>query len=88
MKPRTPLPATPSYDAWIVAERKAAEAERLMRETRSRVARRRGAPVVETETAALAAELQKEAAALFARAMEEMESAVRAALSNTHMRLH
>ena len=79
---------TPAYDAWMAAQRRAVEAERLLRESRVRIGRRKGRMPADADAAARAAQLEREAAALFAQAMEEMESAVQAALDEAHARLH
>jgi len=89
VKPRLPAAGTPAYDAWMLAERKAAEAERLLRQSRSRAGRRRQQLVAaDPEVEARIAELRNEAASLFAQAMKEMDSAVEAALKKAHLRLH
>ena len=79
---------TPAFDAWIDAERRAAEAERLLRESRHRGARRRERIMDDPEMAARAAHLKQEAEALFAEAIREMDGAVDAALQRAHSRLH
>ena len=89
MKTRAGTRSTPAYEAWMDAERKAAEAKRLVRESRVRIARRKkGHSVAQPDVAARATELEREAESLFEQAMREMDSAVDAALERTHSRLH
>ena len=80
---------TPAYDAWMRVQQQAAELERLLRESQVRVVRDRKRRALPDSTAvARAAELQKEAAALFAEAMKEMNDAVEDAISDVRLRLH
>ena len=83
---RHPPIATPKYEAWLAAETKAVHAQRMMRQMRAQA--RTDVTAADPQMPDRVAELERLASSLFEQAMDEMHSAVAAALARTHSRHH
>jgi signal transduction histidine kinase len=80
-------PDTSKYEAWMRAERKAAEADRKLRQSGKTAPGSKHASA-DPQMAAQAVELRNAATSLFEEAICEMHLAVEAALQKTRSRLH